>query len=54
MRYQFSKEIYLKEALIKTAYGFTDKAYLHMDKCFTTDKKCQGIDSCPCIFFDRY
>lgn len=35
MRYQFSKEIYLKEALIKTAYGFTDKAYLHID---TDDK----------------
>lgn len=31
MRYQFPKEIYRKEALIKTAYSFTDAAYLHLD-----------------------
>ena len=31
MEYRFSKEIYSKEALIKAAYSYTDKAYLHLD-----------------------
>lgn len=31
MEYSFSKEIYLKEALIKAAYSFTDQAYIHID-----------------------
>lgn len=28
---KFSKELYSKTALIKAAYNFTDKAYLHLD-----------------------
>ncbi|MBR6407861.1 MAG: His-Xaa-Ser system protein HxsD [Clostridia bacterium] len=31
MKYRFSKEIYQKEALIKAAYRYTDKAYIHLD-----------------------
>lgn len=31
MRYRFSKEMYTKEALIKAAYHYTDRAYLHLD-----------------------
>ena len=31
MNYRFSKEIYSKEALLKSAYRFTDIAYLHLD-----------------------
>lgn len=31
MKYRFSKEIYSKEALIKAAYRYTDKAFLHLD-----------------------
>lgn len=31
MKYHFSKEIYSKEALIKAAYRYTDKAFLHLD-----------------------
>lgn len=30
-RLLFSKELYSKTALIKAAYNFTDKAYLHLD-----------------------
>ena len=30
-KYQFSKEIYPKISLLKAAYNFTDKAYLHLD-----------------------
>lgn len=28
---KFSKEMYNKNALLKTAYSFTDKAYIHLD-----------------------
>ncbi len=28
---KYSKELYSKTALIKAAYNFTDKAYLHLD-----------------------
>ena len=31
MVYRFSKDIYTKDALIKAAYTFTDKSYLHLD-----------------------
>ena len=31
MRFEFNKELYSKEALIKAAYNFTDKAYVHLD-----------------------
>ena len=31
MRLEFSKELYSKEALIKAAYNYTDKAYVHLD-----------------------
>lgn len=31
MRYSFNKELYNKEALLKAAYSFTDKAYIHLD-----------------------
>ena len=31
MRYLFKKELYSKEAVIKAAYRYTDKAYLHLD-----------------------
>lgn len=31
MKYHFSKEIYSKEALIKAAYRYTDKAFIHLD-----------------------
>ena len=29
--YQFKKELYPKIALLKAAYNFTDKAYIHLD-----------------------
>lgn len=32
MEFRFLKSIYPKSALIKSAYGFTDKAYLHLDE----------------------
>ena len=32
MEFRFSKNIYPKNALIKSAYNFTDKAYLHLDE----------------------
>ena len=28
---RFSKELYSKVALIKAAYNFTDRAYVHLD-----------------------
>ena len=28
---KFNKELYSKTALIKAAYNFTDKAYVHLD-----------------------
>ncbi len=28
---KFSKEIYNKQALLKAAYSFTDRAYIHLD-----------------------
>lgn len=31
MKITFSKEIYNKEAIIKAAYMYTDKAYVHID-----------------------
>ena len=31
MRYQFNKELYSKTALLKAAYNFTDKAFVHLD-----------------------
>ena len=31
MKYQFKKELYSKTALLKAAYNFTDKAFLHLD-----------------------
>lgn len=32
MEFRFSKNIYPKNALIKSAYSFTDRAYLHLDE----------------------
>lgn len=32
MTFYFSKSIYSKFALIKSAFNFTDKAYLHLDE----------------------
>lgn len=34
MKFSFSKDIYSKDALIKAAYNYTDKAYLHLDADF--------------------
>lgn len=31
MIFHFSKELYPKTALLKAAYSFTDKAYIHLD-----------------------
>ena len=31
MIFHFSKELYSKTALLKAAYSFTDKAYIHLD-----------------------
>lgn len=31
MTFSFAKEIYSKEALIRAAYSFTDRFYLHLD-----------------------
>ena len=31
MRYRFAKSLYSKVALLKAAYNFTDKAFLHLD-----------------------
>jgi len=31
MEFKFSKELYPKTALIKSAYSFTDRAYIHLD-----------------------
>lgn len=31
MRYQFKKELYSKIALLKAAYNYTDKAFVHLD-----------------------
>lgn len=31
MRFRFSKEIYDKGALLKAAYAYTDRAYIHID-----------------------
>ncbi len=32
MRFHFSKKLYPKIALLKSAYAFTDRAYLHLDQ----------------------
>lgn len=32
MEFRFSKDIYPKSVLIKSAYNFIDKAYLHLDE----------------------
>lgn len=31
MKFSFSKDLYPKEALLKSAYSFTDRAYIHLD-----------------------
>lgn len=31
MKIIFNKDIYTREALIKAAYKFSDKAYIHLD-----------------------
>ena len=31
MIFHFSKELYPKTALLKAAYSFTDRAYIHLD-----------------------
>lgn len=31
MRFQFNRELYSKTALLKAAYNYTDKAFLHLD-----------------------
>lgn len=31
MRYRFAKSLYSKVALLKAAYNFTDRAFLHLD-----------------------
>ena len=31
MEYRFRKELYSKTALLKAAYNFTDKAFVHLD-----------------------
>ena len=31
MRFTFSKEVYNKDALLKAAYSYTDRAYIHID-----------------------
>lgn len=60
----FSKEIYPKSALIKAAYNFTDRAYLHLDAVgdhytveFTPKQGCENISNeefinemlCQCV-----
>ncbi|WP_303026600.1 His-Xaa-Ser system protein HxsD [uncultured Faecalibaculum sp.] len=30
-KFQFHRDLYSKSALIKTAYNFTDRAYIHLD-----------------------
>ncbi len=40
MRFMFSKEIYDKDALLKAAYVYTDKAYIHID----ADKESYIVD----------
>ena len=32
MEFRFSKKIYAKSVLLKSAYSFTDRAYLHLDE----------------------
>lgn len=32
MKFRFSKKLYPKIALLKSAYAFTDRAYLHLDQ----------------------
>lgn len=32
MIFKFNKKIYTKEALLKAAYRFTDKSYVHLDE----------------------
>lgn len=32
MDFKFAKNVYPKSALIKSAYSFTDRAYLHLDE----------------------
>ena len=31
MEFYFNKELYSRDALVRAAYNFTDKAYLHLD-----------------------
>ena len=31
MKFKFSKELYTKTALLKAAYSFTERAYIHLD-----------------------
>ncbi len=40
MVFRFNKELYSKEALIKAAYRFTDRSYIHLD----TDDKSYIVD----------
>lgn len=49
MIYTFSKEIYNKEALLKAAYSYTDKAYLHI----SVDAKNYYVDISPKSEDDR-
>ena len=45
MRIQYDKEFYSKEALLKAAYHFTDRAYVYLgveDGCFFVDFTAKG------------
>ena len=44
MRFEIDKSIYSKEVLLKTAYSFTDRAYLHLlqaDNSWIVDWTCK-------------
>ena len=43
MTFHFSKEIYNKEAVLKAAYSYTDRAYLHIG----ADKDSYVVDIIP-------
>ena len=69
MKLSFSKEMYPKIALIKAAYAFTDKAYVHLDadqsyylvqivpkenNCLDIEKLFENEMLCQCIRHEVY
>ena len=52
--FKFSKTLYTKEALIKSAYSFTDRAYIHLDADIDNFIVCMSLKASNAIEFKEF